>query len=468
MISALKMIADRIADCGVARPITLSTPKLGIEGHEHRRDDGEILRDVVGDGEGGQRAAGHQQLLADLHDLDELGRDRCRDRPCCRPRGPPACRCSSPRRRRPGRAPGRRWCRRRTWRPACPCACSSRISASLFSGVASARKSSTPASAAIAAAVSGLSPVIITVRMPIRRNSAKRSRMPPLTMSLRWMTPSSLPSRATTSGVPPDAWRSRRRTARTDSGGRRRRSLSEATASTASTAPLRMDAAVRGRRRSCGSARVNGTNWRIAAAHVAAANAELLLGEHDDRAALRRLVGQRGELRGIRKLLFGDARERHERVACRLPRVMVPVLSSSSMSMSPAASTARPDFARTLNRTSRSMPAMPMAESRPPMVVGISVTNSATSTTTGIRAARVGDESRDRRHRRAGRPASCRPAGCRARSRWASSARLAPSTSAIMRSRKVSPGAAVMRTRTSRRPPGCRRSRPSGRRPPRG
>ncbi len=48
-----------------------------------------------------------------------------------------------------------------------PPACSFLISAILSSGVASARKSSTPASAAIAAAVSGLSPVIITVRMPI-------------------------------------------------------------------------------------------------------------------------------------------------------------------------------------------------------------------------------------------------------------------------------------------------------------
>ena len=71
-----------------------------------------------------------------------------------------------------------------------PLACSSRISLSLASGVAWARKSSTPASAAIAAAVSALSPVIITVRMPIRRSSAKRSRMPPLTMSLRWTRPS--------------------------------------------------------------------------------------------------------------------------------------------------------------------------------------------------------------------------------------------------------------------------------------
>ena len=84
-----------------------------------------------------------------------------------------------------------------------PLACSSRISLSLSSGVACARKSSTPASAAIAAAVIGLSPVIMMVRMPMRRSSAKRSRMPPLTMSLSWMTPSSLPSLATASGVPP-------------------------------------------------------------------------------------------------------------------------------------------------------------------------------------------------------------------------------------------------------------------------
>ena len=43
----------------------------------------------------------------------------------------------------------------------------------------------------------------MTVRMPIWRSSAKRSRMPPLTMSLRWMTPRSRSSFATASGVPP-------------------------------------------------------------------------------------------------------------------------------------------------------------------------------------------------------------------------------------------------------------------------
>ena len=61
---------------------------------------------------------------------------------------------------------------------------------------------------------------------------------------------------------------------------------------------------------------------------------------------------------------------------------MVPVLSSSSTSTSPAASTARPDIAITFAWIMRSMPAMPMAESSPPIVVGMRQTSSATSTVT--------------------------------------------------------------------------------------
>ena len=68
--------------------------------------------------------------------------------------------------------------------------------------------------------------------------------------------------------------------------------------------------------------------------------------------------------------------------AMRLPRVMVPVLSSSSVCTSPAASTARPLMASTLRWTRRSMPAMPMADSSAPMVVGIRQTSSETRTTT--------------------------------------------------------------------------------------
>jgi len=55
----------------------------------------------------------------------------------------------------------------------------------------------------MAAAVRGLSPVIITVLMPMPRSSAKRSLMPPFTMSLSWMTPRAWAPSATTSGVPP-------------------------------------------------------------------------------------------------------------------------------------------------------------------------------------------------------------------------------------------------------------------------
>jgi hypothetical protein len=46
----------------------------------------------------------------------------------------------------------------------------------------------------------------------------------------------------------------------------------------------------------------------------------------------------------------------------------------------PAVSTARPDTATTFFRIIRPMPAMPMAESSAPMVVGIRQTSSATST----------------------------------------------------------------------------------------
>ena len=65
-------------------------------------------------------------------------------------------------------------------------------------------KSSTPASEAIAAAVTGLSPVIITVLMPMRRSAAKRSFTSGLTTSLRWITPRMRPPSTSPSGVPPE------------------------------------------------------------------------------------------------------------------------------------------------------------------------------------------------------------------------------------------------------------------------
>ena len=124
---------------------------------------------------------------------------------------------------------------------------------------------------------------------------------------------------------------------------------------------------------------------------------------------------------------------------------MVPVLSSSRVLTSPAASTARPDIASTLTRTRRSMPAMPMAESRAPMVVGMRQTSSATSTTTSCGApayvaigASVATAARKTSVRLASRIDRAISLGVLRRE--------VPSTSAIILSRKVSPAAAVMRT----------------------
>jgi hypothetical protein len=123
-----------------------------------------------------------------------------------------------------------------------------------------------------------------------------------------------------------------------------------------------------------------GDEGRVLAGQVAlAAQVELLLGEDDDAAALGGLVGQGGELGGVGQPLRETPGRGRTPPAMRLPRVMVPVLSSSRTSMSPAASTARPLMARTLRCRRRSMPAMPIALRRPPMVVGIRQTRSAIS-----------------------------------------------------------------------------------------
>ncbi len=54
----------------------------------------------------------------------------------------------------------------------------------------------------------------------------------------------------------------------------------------------------------------NGTKSPCRAVQIALAQLEALLGEHDDAAALGRLIGQRGKLRGVGQLLLRDARRR--------------------------------------------------------------------------------------------------------------------------------------------------------------
>ena len=81
MISALKTIAEMIADCGVPEGHDVELverarrpPRGRVGGGEDRGQDREVLGDVVGDRERRQRAARDQQLLADLDDLDQLRR----------------------------------------------------------------------------------------------------------------------------------------------------------------------------------------------------------------------------------------------------------------------------------------------------------------------------------------------------------------------------------------------------------
>ena len=52
----------------------LSGAIAGKRRHQHGRNDREILRDIVGDAERGQRAARDQHLFPDLNDVEQLGR----------------------------------------------------------------------------------------------------------------------------------------------------------------------------------------------------------------------------------------------------------------------------------------------------------------------------------------------------------------------------------------------------------
>ena len=306
MISALKITADRMALCGVASPMTLSAPSSGQRGDEQRRDDGEVLRHVVGDGEGGQRAARHQQLLADLDDLDELGRIAVEvDHVAGLARRLRAglhgdADVGLGQRRRVvgavaahGDQPALRLLRADVG-AACP------------RGVASAMKSSTPASEAMAAAVTGLSPVTITVRMPMRRSSAKRSLMSGLTTSFRWMTPSRRPPSV-------EAERRAARAGDAVDGGAECRRLGDAAAprragelqhgvdrALAQLRAAEVDAGQARRRREGDEAAPAGATPAWRARYFSCASV-------DDGAALRRLVGEAGQQRRLGRLALGHA-----------------------------------------------------------------------------------------------------------------------------------------------------------------
>ena len=298
----------------------------------------------------------------------------------------------------------------------------------------------------MAAAVSGLSPVIITVRMPIARSWAKRSLMPPFTTSFRKMTPSGTRPSATTSGVPP--WRAMSSTAVVTAVGKPP-PWASTQARTLAAAPLRMEragwsavavrstplirvCAVNGTKVACvaASSRPRRLNFSLASTTMLRPSGVSSASEASWAASA-----------SCSRVMPGAGTKS---AAWRLPSVMVPVLSSRSTSMSPAASTARPEVARTLRCSSRSMPAMPMALSSPPMVVGIRQTS---------RAIRVVSEKATPEYAPNGFSAATTSTkmNVSAESRMVSAIslgvfwRVAPSTRLIMWSRKPSPGLAVMR-----------------------
>ncbi len=255
-----------------------------------------------------------------------------------------------------------------------PPRCSERIRAILSSGVASARKSSTPASAAMAAAVRGLSPVIITVRMPRARSWSNRSVMPSFTTSTRATTPRASPPSATTRGVPPPVAMPSTMPSRA-SGTVPPCSLTQRR--TESVAPLRTEVPAR----STPLMRV----WAVKGTRVASLRSR---SSRSNLSLARTTIDRPSGVSSARLANWAAAASRRastpgsgrKSAAWRLPRVMVPVLSSRRVEQSPAASTARPDMASTLCWTRRSMPAIPMADSSAPMVVGIRQTSRATRT----------------------------------------------------------------------------------------
>ena len=167
-------------------------------------------------------------------------------------------------------------------------------------------KSSTPASAAIAAAVSGLSPVIITVLIPILRNCAKRSLIPPLTTSLSSIVPSVSMSDATTSGVPPRCEisstvfvdRLRKYSAR------RFDKPADRVGRAFANAHFRFRAV--GVKIDTAHARLRCERHkrRLQFVHLSRAQSEFLFRQHDNRASFRRFIGQRAQLRRSREIIW--------------------------------------------------------------------------------------------------------------------------------------------------------------------
>ena len=239
-------------------------------------------------------------------------------------------------------------------------------------------------------AVSGLSPVIITVRMPIARSSVEALAHALLDDVLEVdRRRARAPSSATTSGVPPR---------------RRSRSTIVARARPARAAVL------------CDPApdRVGRALADRAAVEVDAAHPRLRRERDERRRRRARARGARtAPWRARRSSGPRASRRRGWRAARRRParcsstpgsgtelgrlavaeRDRAGLVEQQTSSSRPPPRPRGPEIASTLRRTSRSMPAIPIAESSAPIVVGIRQTSSATSTIGGC-CSRAGVDAR--------------------------------------------------------------------------
>jgi len=174
------------------------------------------------------------------------------------------------------------------------------------------------------------------------RRWSKRSFMPPFTMSVRAIAPNTRPPSATSNGVPPAFEISRTHTC--SSAGCHCRDCW----STGRWPPERL----------CGSRAIEvhaghsglRGEWTKLAAWVERsrpAELEAFFCQDDNRPSFRSFVGQRGSCAASARYASSMPGAGKNCVAARFPKVIVPVLSSSSTSV-PEASTARPDIAITL------------------------------------------------------------------------------------------------------------------------
>ena len=302
MTSALKMTALRIADCGVARSMTLSVSSTGNAPANMAGMMAKYLatsleiENVVSEPRVMSSCLPISTISMSLVGLESRSTMLPASRAACVPLFIAT--------------PTSAWARAGAslvpspvMATSAPPACSRRMSAILSSGVASARKSSTPASSAMARAVQ---------RVVAGDHDRADAHAPQLVEALAHAVLDDVLEADDAEGDAVLGDDQRRAAGGGDAvdelvelAGGWLAAFVEMSRRTASAAPLRIERPSMSTplMRVCA---VNGMSVR--ARELALAQVEALLGEDHDRAPLRRLVGQAGELRRVGELPLGDAR----------------------------------------------------------------------------------------------------------------------------------------------------------------